>query len=703
MKKEIKDKPEKEALLKKIFDNFQLNEKEKKIVNLSLVESINFSRFSTVLDTLIKYHIQDEVLVAYLLFQLSKSDELLAEAHKNMLSKSQQKLFEIFTVLKDVTSLTKSGEAEDIRRMFVAICQDMRVVIIKFATILYDLNLIENPMTDQEKSFMQMVSDIFAPLAERLGLSYFKNNFEDKCFELLEPSAFEQLKNNALLQTDNNQKQFEITRKKLEQILDELHIVGEIQSRQKHFYSVYKKLVRKNVTLGKVYDLLAMRVLVPTVEDCYAVFGKIHSIYRPIAGRVKDYIANPKPNGYQSLHTTIIADNNRPLEIQIRTFEMHKNSEYGVAAHWIYKEKRKSQNKFDQKMTWFRQVLENAEDMSSEEFLETLKTDLYGESIFVQTPKGKVMEFPLGAGIIDFAYAIHTEIGHNCVGGKINGKLVPITTALSNGDVVEILTSQGNKGPSRDWLSYVKTSSARAKIRAYFRTELKDENIRVGKTILEQAVKARNLNLSKVLKEEYLLDIAHNLMFDDLDSLYAAIGAGSVTANNVVGRLVNLYNKEKANDVSPHIITVKKNKNGILVDGDSGLLVRYAGCCSPVTGDEIVGYISRGRGVTIHRASCPNLKYLEPERLIKAEWQDSIVSEFITVIKINAIDSSSVINNVTNVARELKNKLKGFAFKVVKDELVFEVVIQISNKSELENIIKSFENIKDVKSVQRSE
>ncbi len=689
-------------ILKIIYENFNLNDKEKSLVESVLVDEINLPRLKNVIETMIQYHIQDEVLVAYILFQFSKISETEAENLKKGLSKNQQKLFETFKILKDVSTLTKGGEAEDIRRMFVAICQDMRVVIVKFSTLLYDLNLIKNPMSKSDLNFVQMVKDIFAPLAERLGLSKFKNGFEDKCFELLEPKAFEKLKNNALMKTEDNQKQFKITEKKLRQILDELHIKGEIQSRQKHFYSIYKKLVKQNITLGKVYDLLAMRVLVPTVEDCYSVFGKIHSIYKPIAGRVKDFIAYPKPNGYQSLHTTIVADNNRPLEIQIRTFEMHRASEYGVAAHWIYKEKGRGRNKFDEKLTWFRQILDNAKDMSSTEFLETLKMDLYGESIFVQTPKGKVLEFPLGATIIDFAYAIHTEIGNTCVGGKINGKLVPIVTELSNGDVVEILTNQNSKGPSRDWLNHVKTSGARTKIRSFFKSELKDENIKVGKSILEQAVKARSLSIGKVLKEEYLLEIANSLMIENLDNLYAEIGAGSLSVNSIIGRLVNLYNKEKEFHNHDSIITVKKDKDGVLVDGDSGLLVRYAKCCSPVIGDDIIGYISRGRGVTIHRHECPNLKYLEPERLIKAEWEESANSNFLAVIKVVAENSNSVINNLNASARELKNKLKGFGYKEVKDELEFEIIVQISNKTELEGIIKNFENLKHVKSVRRS-
>ena len=694
----------KEIVIEKINNNFKLSEKDKSILLTCFEEDINFKRLNYVLDFMIEYKMQKDLLIPYVLFQASKFNLEKAETLAKELTKAEVKLYEIFKILRDVSALKKGGESEieDIRRMFVAICQDMRVVIVKFSTILYDLQKIENPMTEQQLAYTKMVSEIFAPLAERLGLSSFKNEFEDKCFELLEPKAFEELKNNALLKKEDNEKQIEITKKHLIQILDELKIEGEIQSRQKHFYSVYKKLVRKNITIGKVYDLVAMRVLVPTVEDCYAVFGKIHAIYKPIQGRVKDFIANPKPNGYQSIHTTVVVENNHPLEIQIRTFDMHRQSEYGVAAHWIYKERR-GQNKFDQKMTWFRNMLENSKSLSSEEFMETLKVDLYGEAIIAQTPKGKVLEFPLGATIIDFAYAIHSQIGNSCVGGKINGKLVPITTELSNGDVVEILTSQNSKGPSRDWLNHVKTSGARSKIRAFFKTELKEENIRVGKAILEQAVKARNLTMNKILKEEYLLEIAKSMVIENLDILYAEIGAGSVSANNVVGRLINLYNKEKSLDLKQNVITVKKNKEGVLVDGDSGLLVRYAGCCTPVTGDEIIGYISRGRGVTIHRCGCQNLKYLEPERLIKAEWQESLVSNFVAVVKVHADDTNVVINNMNNFVRDLKNMLKGFGYKKVKDELVFEIIIQITNKNELETIIQNIESMKDIRKVYRSE
>lgn len=692
----------KEQILEKIKKNFHLTQKDLSLLPHIVVDEMNLDRLNFVIDTMIDYHMQNEVLIAYLLFQFYKVDESKAKEFERHLTVAQKKLYETFKILRDVTTLTKSGEAEDIKHMFVAICQDMRVVIIKFATIYYDLCKIQLPLDETSEKFAHMVLDIFAPLAESLGLSKFKSNFEEKTFQLLEPKAYNDLKNNALLKTEDNLKQMKLTEQKLQSILSELNITGEIQSRQKHFYSVYKKLKRKDISLGNVYDLLAMRVIVPTVDDCYAVFGKIHAIYRPIAGRVKDYIANPKPNGYQSLHTTIIADNNRPLEIQIRTFDMHKQSEYGVAAHWIYKEQR-GQNKFDKKLSRLRQVLDNAKDLPPEEFLETLKIDLYGESIFVQTPKGKVLELPVGSTIIDFAYAIHTEIGNTCVGGKINDKLCPITTELNNGDTVEIITNQNSKGPSRDWLSHVKTSSARSKIRAFFKSEYKDENTKLGKGMLEQALKAKNIMLSRTEKEEYLTQIASAMMMDDVDILYAEIGGGSLPVGNAIGRILNIYHKNKSHEIKNQVIHVKKNKDGVLIDGDSGLLVRYAGCCCPVVGDDIVGYISRGKGVTIHRKECANLKYLEKERLVDAQWQENMNSEFTSVIKVIADDEPSVVNNLNNLARELKGGLHGFGYKKVKDDLAFEIVVLVKSKGELNDIIKSIENVKFVRKVYRSE
>ena len=690
-----------EKVIDNIKSHFKLSPHENKLMNSLVVEDINLDRLNHVIDIMAEYRMQNEVLMGYLLFQFYKVRGKEAEDYIDELSPSQQKLYETFKLLRNVNTISKSGEAEDIKRMFVAICQDMRVVIIKFATIDYDLSRITLPMEEETRKFVKMVADIFSPLAESLGLSKFKSSFEENTFKLLEPVAYNELKNNALMKTDDNMRQMQIVEKKLIKILNELGIEGEIQKRQKHFYSVYKKLQKKNITLGKVYDLLAMRVLVPSVEDCYSVLGKIHAIYKPIPERVKDYIANPKPNGYQSLHTTIIADNNRPLEIQIRTFEMHRHAEYGIAAHWIYKERRKS-NKFDAKFARFKEILEHADELPPEEFLATLKSDLYGESIFVQTPKGKVLELPVHSTVIDFAYAIHSEIGNKCVGGKINGKLFPITTELNNGDTVEIITNQNSKGPSRDWLKHVKTSSARSKIRSFFKSEFKEENTRIGKNIFEQALKAKNLNITKTEKEKYLNEIASSFMMETPEMLYAEIGGGTLQASSVIGRLTNLYYKEKAKEVTEKVIEVKKNKDGVLIDGDSGLLIRFAGCCSPVMGDDIIGYISRGRGVTIHRKECPNLKYLESERLISAKWEQNSGSKFLAIIKVISNDDKAG-DYINNVARNLKLNLKGFSSKKVKNDLVFDIILEVNDKSEIDSAIRTFESVKGVEKVYRSE
>ncbi len=690
-----------EKVIDNIKSHFRLSPHENKLMNIFVVEDINLDRLNHVIDIMAEYRMQNEVLIGYLLFQFYKVRGKEAEVYVDKLSPSQQKLYETFKLLRNVNTISKSGEAEDIKRMFVAICQDMRVVIIKFATIDYDLSRITLPMEEETRKFVKMVADIFSPLAESLGLSKFKSSFEENTFKLLEPVAYNELKNNVLMKTDDNMRQMQIVEKKLIKILNELGIEGEIQKRQKHFYSVYKKIKKKNITLGKVYDLLAMRVLVPTVEDCYSVLGKIHALYKPMPDRVKDYIANPKPNGYQSLHTTIIADNNRPLEIQIRTFEMHRHAEYGIAAHWIYKERRKS-NKFDAKFARFKEILENADDLPAEEFLATLKSDLYGESIFVQTPKGKVLELPVHSTVIDFAYAIHSEIGNKCVGGKINGKLYPITTELNNGDTVEIITNQNSKGPSRDWLKHVKTSSARSKIRSFFKSEFKEENTRIGKNIFEQALKAKNLNITRAEKEKYLNEIASSLMMENPEMLYAEIGGGTLQVTSVMGRLSNLYYKEKAKEVTEKVIEVRKDKDGVLVDGDSGLLIRFAGCCSPVMGDEIIGYISRGRGVTIHRKECPNLKYLESERLISAKWEQNAGSKFLAAIKVVSSDDKAG-DYINNVARNLKLNLKSFSYKKVKNDLVFDIIIEVSNKNDIDSAIKTFESVKGVEKVYRSE
>ena len=695
----------KERVLEKIKNNFSLSREEENIIDDILCEEMNLERCDDIIDTIISLRFDNESLIAFLGYQLykvlpEKADDISKRFNEEILT-----MYETFKVIKDINNLSKSEEAEDIRKMFLALSKDLRVVIIKLAGILYDIKKLTPPLKEKEKEFVYNVKNIFAPLAERLGLGNMKSTMEDYCFKYENPKIYESLENNILLKKEDNYKQIEITKNRLQNILKELNIKGEITFRQKHISSIFKKLQYKGTTLAQIYDLIAMRVLVDTVEECYAVFGKIHSIYKPMQGRVKDYIANPKPNGYQSLHTTVITENQRPMEIQIRTYEMHKNSEFGIAAHWIYKEKRLKTTALDKKLFWFREIMENAKAMPVEEFVETLKTDLYDGEIFVQTPKGKVLQFPDGATVIDFAYAIHSDVGNKCVGGKINNKMRPITTKLKNGDIVEIITNSSSKGPSRDWLNIVRTSSARSKIKQFFKSELKEENIKIGKTMLEQAIQDKGYTTSQLLTNEYLSSILQKYTMTEINELYASIGSESLPVGQVLGRLVALYNKDhdifKKKEIQS--IKVRSNNQGILVDGASGLLIKYAGCCNPIIGDDIVGYISHGQGVTIHRKNCPNLKYLEKERLILAEWDEKSNEEFISVIKVVAERNPSNIVRITSQLAEMKVNLKAFESKDNKNEFTCTIVVSVKNKNEIDKIITSLEGIKGVTKVFRSE
>ncbi len=687
-----------------IYNNYKCTDKEKKIIKSILEHELNFDRIDVILNFIVKTKLDKSSVLAFLCYQLFKvypeeGDEICAQ-----LTKEQQEIVSEFKTIKDINQLTLSEEIEDIRRMFIVMSSDMRVVIIKLAGIYYDISKLELPLDDNKWRFVRQVKDIHVPLAERMGLDKLKQNLYDNVIRLEHPVEYNRLKETIESKREENEQQLRLTKSKIQAILDDLKINGEIVSRIKHVSSIFNKLYNKRVSLDQIYDILAMRVIVDTVEECYAVLGRIHAIYKPMIGRVKDYIANPKPNGYKSLHTTIIVENQHPLEVQIRTKQMHQESEFGVYAHWLYKEKKDKKSDFDDRLTWFRQTIENAKEMSNEDFIETLKSDLYDGVIIVQTPKGRVIEFPEGSTAIDFAYAIHTDVGNSCVGAKINGKLKPITTLLCNGDIVEILTSSHSKGPSRDWLKYVKTNGARSKIKAFFKTELKAENVKQGKSMFNQSVQDKGFNLAQLLTDKYIEEILRRYNMEDMEELYGAIGAGSMTSSQVASRFINLYNND--NISLPKVETVvhlKRNKDGVLVDGDSGMLVRFAGCCNPIEGDDIIGYISRGRGVTIHRLNCPNLKFLEPERLIDAQWQVKENATFMATIKVIAEKSDNNIGRLTNLITGLKINIRGFDAKDVGDSFICSLRIEVKNKAELESAISSIRNLRNVTSVYRSE
>lgn len=690
-------------LIKKIFRNYRLQEKDKVIIVRLVDEAMDIPRCEEILDFIIELKLDKSSIIGFLGYQLFKVKPEKADLISQNFTKDELSIYNGFKNLKDIRYVSKTEEAEDIRKMFLGMGNDIRVVVIKLAGILYDVKHLSLPLSEVDKDFVANVKEVFAPLAERLGLSSMKSYMEDYCFKLQDPVMYNALVSELERQKESNEKQIEITKARLQIILNELGLQGEIQARQKHVSSIFRKIKAQNVTMAQIYDLIAMRVLVNTVEDCYAVFGKIHAIYKPVPGRVKDYISNPKPNGYQTLHTTVIVENKRPLEIQIRTFDMHKNCEYGIAAHWIYKEKRSGTTKLDKKLSWFREIMENAHTLSPEDFIESLKTNLYSGEIFVQTPKGKVLEFPNGSTIIDFAYAVHSEIGNHCTGGKINNVMKPLYTELKNGDVVEIITSQSSKGPSRDWLNHVKTSSARSKIKNFFKNELVGENIKSGKTMFEEAAKARNYSAAQLLDEKYIDEMLFKYSMASLDELYAAIGSGSLVASQVVGRFIALYGKEhELFKPKENVVKISTNADGVIIDGATGLLIRYAGCCHPVVGDDIVGYISHGNGVTVHRKDCQNLKYLESERLIDAEWEDKVKTDFIAEIRAQTEKGVGMINKITNALTLAKISIRAFEVKEMAGGLEFSIVLFVKNKSEIERAINSLSSIKEVKRVYRA-
>lgn len=692
-------------IIKKIEDNYSLSVKEKEQIEYILnTGKIDEDKTDYILNKTIAFQLDKSMITALFNYQLFKVDSEKAEEFAKELSTEENRIIGFFKNIRDINSLTPSEEIDDIRRMFIVMGSDMRVVIMKLFGICYEISKLNNPLNEQQQLFLKQVKEIHVPLSERLGLDKLKLELNDNVVRLEYPEEYKKLVDEIESHREENEKQLEISKNKMSELLKDLKIEGKIESRIKHISSIFNKLYVRQLALDQIYDILAIRIIVKNVEDCYSVLGKIHSIYKPMLGRVKDYIASPKPNGYQTLHTTIIVENQHPLEVQIRTEEMHRNSEYGLYAHWLYKENKEKKNEFDKRLTWFRESIDNAKNMNNNDFIETLKGDLYDGMIVVQTPKGRVIEFPKGSTVIDFAYAIHSGVGNNCVGAKINGKLKPITSQLRNGDIVEILTNQHSKGPSRDWLKIVKTSAARNKIKSFFKTELKDENIKLGKSMLNQMLQERELSSSKINEDKYLPEILRRFNVDSIEELYAGVGSGSLTAGQVVSKLISLISKERKEQKKiESVVHLQRNKEGILIDGDSGMLVRFSGCCNPIEGDDIIGYVSRGKGVTIHRANCHNLNFLEKERLIEAQWQIKEDTTFIANIKVIARKNGNNIGRLTNLISNLKVSFKGLDVKEVDDKLTCTIIIEVKNKVELDSVINSLRTMKDVIDVYRSE
>ena len=619
---------------------------------------------------------------------------------------------EILELVSGVTKLDKivfksreEEEAENFRKIFVAMAKDIRVIIIKLADRLHNMRSLNFLSKERQVKMAQETLDIYTPLAGRLGISQIKCELEDLCLKYLEPEAYEFLVENIHQKLYERHNFVDFVVKEIKNILDESKIEGEVFGRPKHFYSIYKKMKAQNKTLDQIYDLTAVRVIVNTVDECYEVFGKIHKRWKPIPGRIKDYIATPKANMYQSLHTTVVTNFGQPFEIQIRTFEMHRTAEFGIAAHWKYKEKKSEDSAFTERLSWIREVLDWEGGLKdSKDFMQSLKTELYSNELLVFTPKGKVISLPKDATPIDFAYAIHSEIGNRCVGARVNSKIVPLNSTLQTGDVVEIITSSNSKGPSWDWLKIVKSSSARAKIKQFFKREMKEENIKIGRSMLEAEAKHRGYNLSDILTEDSFAKISEKFSFFSQDEMFASIGYGAITVNQVLFKLIDFYRKEIPKKPVYHG-GGENEAGGVIVKGMSGLLTRFAGCCNPVPGDEIVGFVSRGRGVVIHRADCPNIRNLEAEegRILPAEWTATSGGRFIAGIVIKAKDQGVALSVLTSVVSDLRLMITGVNSRFDKNkDAVIEANVRLNGKEDIDLLIKKIRSDERITEVYRT-
>ena len=606
------------------------------------------------------------------------------------------------TVLKieKIEYTNKEEENEKIRSMFVAIAKDIRVIIVKLANVLVNAREMVNKKHEGVEFFKE-VENIYSPLAARLGFSYIKSELQDLTLKFNRPIVYKRIDKE--LNLPNREAQINFAVEELKKLLKDLNIEGNVKGRVKHVSSIYNKMQNKSLNMSNIYDLAAARVIVNSVNECYAVLGAVHTLFSPVDNRFKDYIAKPKANGYQSLHTAVFVKN-EPLEIQIRTKEMHNYAEYGLAAHFMYKEKKQKAAALDEKLIWIRQILENEELLTTSSLKEDLKTDVYSGTIFVQTPQGKILELPEGSTPLDFAYHIHSDLGNKCSGAKVNNKFVPISYNLNNGDVVEINTNPNSIGPSRDWLNIVKSNAAKAKIRSFFKIELKDDNIKKGKTMLEQAAKQRNLQLNKLLQEEYEEKIFEKYCLKDEDEMFASVGFGSLTTAQVINKLHSLYMAHNKNVVRETDFSSKSEgaeASTSVIKELPNMMVKFAKCCSPVFGDDIIGYVSRGSGVTVDRSGCNHAKSLEKERFLNLTWGNTSTEKFVASIVIFAKDNAGVFANIANKIAE--NKINIDALKTTKHVDYTEIVVKlkVSNKKEIDEIINKILMVKDVLSCER--
>ncbi len=638
-------------------------------------------------------------------------------------------------IVNGVTKLSKlecnskeERQLESYRKMFLSMAEDVRVVMIKLADRLHNMRTLRFQSEEKQRSISQETLEIYAPIANRLGISKVKWELEDLCLRYLEPDVFYDLVDRIAMKRDEREEYIQGIIDRMTKELDKVGIKGEISGRPKHFFSIYNKMKKQNKDLDELYDLIAVRLLVDSVKDCYAALGTVHTLWRPIPMRFKDYIAMPKPNMYQSLHTTVIGPNGDPFEIQIRTYEMHMTAEYGIAAHWIYKESGGSEvSKDSSQLSWLEQIKEMQHESSdSQDFVDSLKIDLFSDTVFVFSPKGEVYELPQGSGPLDFAYKVHSGVGNSCMGAKVNKKIVPLDYQLKNGDIVEILTSKQAK-PSLDWVNLCKTSQARNKIRQWFKKEGRDANIVRGKDMLENELKKKDFELSTVLpKQDVLMELSHRMGYSSWDDVYVGIGNGSLTPLQVANKLVDEY--QKANPVEEtveSILASKANKDvrrksesgkgksgkkadngdGVIVEGFEDAPVRFAHCCKPLPGDPIVGYITRGRGVTVHHLDCPNIRggmEKEADRYIPAHWAHDEGNMYQVEMFVIAIDRPKITPEVMGLINDSKVHITAITSRVKDGKTFMNISIEVQNLDQVILMIDKIKNISDVLEVKRT-
>lgn len=676
----------------------------------------------TVADIVLDMHMDATSIVTALLHDVVEDTTVDLETVRQKFGETCAMLVDGLTKLEKIRFQSREEQQnENYRKMFVAMAQDIRVILIKLADRLHNMRTLKYQSEESQRRIAYETLEIFCPIAHRLGISAIKWEMEDIALRYLNPQQYYRIANLMKKKRVEREAFIEDVVSRIREKLSEMGIEGDISGRPKHLYSVYQKMTTRNKQFSEIYDLFAIRVIVDNIKDCYATLGIIHTLWKPMPGRFKDYIAMPKANMYQSLHTTVIGPNGEPTEVQIRTWEMHRTSEYGIAAHWAYKEGNVvPDGNFGDKMSWFREILElQNETQDAAEFMESLKMDFFSDLVFVFTPTGEVIELPAGSVPLDFAYRIHTEVGNRTIGAKVNGRIVPLDHKLKTGDIVEILTSKHSYGPSSDWLKIAQSSHARSKIKQWFKKEKREENVAKGHDLVERELKRLGLEPHVWMTDDKLQEVATKFTFNDCDDMFAAIGFAGITAAQICTKLTEKLRREQEEasqiELTNEITEIKSNaghkrnknnNNGIKVKGVENLLVRFARCCNPVPGDLIIGYITRGRGVSVHRMDCQNIPFgtdsEEADRVIEVEWVDESSANYSVDIEITGSDRRGLLNEVLQAVSETKTNISAVSGRTGKNKMaIMHITVLISNTEHLTSVVDKIKKIHDIYSVQR--